>query len=76
MHLDHKSIREKLIEMGVDTEILDWIDQFEEEEKNGFYSLFLEIIQDELLFCIGITDSKFVNEYEQKREKTSPMGLN
>lgn len=69
-------VRKNLIELGVDRKLIDYIDQLSLEEIKGIYTFFLEIMEDELLFVIGLKDLEFTQSYLVEKEKRQPMGLN
>lgn len=69
-------MRMKLEELGVDTEILAEIDKLSSVEKDGLYHLFLEILNDELLFVVSLNDYSILQKYNRKKEYHQPMVIN
>lgn len=71
-----KNTRKKLEEMGVDTKILNYIDELSPEEQKGIYHFFLEIMNDELVFVIAMRDHEFTERYLKERNQIQPLTLN
>lgn len=74
--VDQLEVREKLLQLGVDEEILDEIDSLPQKEKDGMYTAFIEIMSDELLFVLAMRKPNFVKEYMVRKRQGYQVGLN
>lgn len=62
-------IKTKLIEIGVDAEILNQIDAMPPDEQTGVYTFFTEIMNDELLFVLALKNPSFATEYLNRKKQ-------
>jgi hypothetical protein len=69
-------IRFQLINMGVDPILLDYINKMTNEEQEGLFQLFIQIVEDELLFCLALKDLNLSDEYLLQREQYLPLIAN
>lgn len=62
-NIDLNQIKIQLLEIGVDQKLIYFIEKMPTETQKGLFNIFLDIVEDELLFVLALTDMTLSDEY-------------